>query len=128
MWFSKCGANFTHLYTIGKTNFFPEFSVKLGKIWLLKISTIFFKILFSRVPRILFTVMNSTQIVLQIIPNTFYSKIKIHKAMALQSFQKNPKILFLRVSRVPLRVLNSTQTLKNEILGFYLKPLKCQFF
>ena len=62
-----------------------------------------------RVPRVLFRVLDSTQIVLQISPNTFYSKIKIQKTIALQSFQKNFKISFLRVPGVLFRVLDSTQ-------------------
>ena len=66
---------------------FINSSGKLRKIWLLKISTIFLKISFSRVPKILFRVLDSTQIVLQKIPNTFCFKIKIQKTMTLQNFQ-----------------------------------------
>ena len=68
-----------------------------------------FKISFWRIPRVLFRVLDSSQIVLQISPITFYSKIKFQKTMVLQSFQKILKIPFLRVSRVLFRVLNSTQ-------------------
>ena len=49
-----------------------------------QISTIFLEILFLRVPRVLLRVLDSSQIVLQISPDTFCSKIKI---VALQSFQ-----------------------------------------
>ena len=62
---------------------FRNSSGKLQKIWLLKISTIFFKILFLRVPRVLFRVLDFSQIVLQISLNTFYFKIKIQKTMVL---------------------------------------------
>ena len=65
---------------------FRNRSGKSRKKWLLKISTNFFNILFLRVPRVLFRVLDSTQIVLQISPTTFYYKIKIRKTMALQSF------------------------------------------
>ena len=34
----------------------------------------------------------------------------------------------MRVSRVSFRVRVESRTLKNEILGFYLKTLKCHFF
>ena len=48
---------------------------------------IFSKISFLEVLRILFRVLNSSQIVLQINPDTFFSsKIKIRKTIALQSF------------------------------------------
>ena len=82
---------------LGKLSIVPEFlkhfrnsSGKLRKIWL-KNSTIFSKSHFW-VPTVLFRVLHSFQIVLQITLNTFYSKIKIQKTMALQSFQKNFKI------------------------------------
>ena len=64
---------------------------------------------YLRVPRVLSRVLDSSQIVLQISPITFYSKIKNQKTMVLQSFQKNLKISFLRVPRVLFRVLDSSQ-------------------
>ena len=44
---------------------------------------------FLRVPRFLFRVLGSSQIVLLISLITFYSKIQIQITMVLQSFQKN---------------------------------------
>ena len=72
-----------------------------------------FKISFWRIPRVLFRVLDSSQIVLQISPITFYSKIKFQKTMVLQSFQKNSK---------------SLGTLKNKIFKNYLKILKYHSF
>ena len=69
----------------------------------------FFLISFSRVPRVLFRVLDHTKIVLPISHNTFCSKIKIQKPMVLQSFQQNFKISFSRVPRVLLRVLDFTK-------------------
>ena len=46
-----------------------------------------FKISFLRIPTALVRVPDPTQIVLQISPDTFCSKMKIRKTMALQSFQ-----------------------------------------
>ena len=67
------------------------------------------KISLLRVSRVLFRVLDSSQIFLQISPTTFYSKIKIQKTMVLQSFQKNLKMSFLRVPRVLFRVLDSSR-------------------
>ena len=80
------------------------------------------KMSFLRVPRVLLRVLGSSQIVLQISPITFYSKIKIQKTMVLQSFQKNLKMSFLRVPRVLFRVLDSSQiVLQISPITFYSK-------
>ena len=67
------------------------------------------KISYLSVPRVLFRVLSSSKIVLQISPITFYSNIKIQKNVVLQSFQKILKISYLRVPGVLFRVLDFTQ-------------------
>ena len=62
--------------------------IKIQKTMVLQSFQKILKISYLRVPRVLFRVLDSSQIVLQIIPITFYSKIKIQKNMVLQSFQK----------------------------------------
>ena len=85
MRFSKCGANFT-LQSFQKN----------------------VKISFLRIPRVLFRVLISSQVILQIGPNKFCSKIKIQKTIW-----------------VKFGTLNRTfVTLKNEIFKNYLKTLK----
>ena len=79
-----------------------------------------------RVTRVLLRALGSTQIVLQIIPNTLYSKIKIQKTMVLQSFQQNFKISFLSVLRVLLRVLDSTQIVQETGPNKFCSKLKIQ--
>ena len=80
------------------------------------------KISYLRVPRVLFRVLDSSRIVLQISPTTLYSKIKIQRTMVLQSFQKNLKMSFLRVPRVLVGVLDSSQiVLQRSPITFYSK-------
>ena len=101
------------------------------------------KISFLRVPRVLFRVLDSFQIVLQISPNTFYSKIKIRKTMALQSFKiifenfkefeiflcekrKYSKILFFKSLRILFRILDSTQIVLEISSNTFFKKFKIQ--
>ena len=123
---------------------FRNSSGKLRKIWLLEISTIFFKISFLRVPRVLFRVLDSFQIVLQISPNIFYSKTKIRKTIALQRFQiifenykeieiflwkkrKFSKISFIKssTSSVQNSGLNSNSS-RNKFWYYFLKKIQIQ--
>ena len=48
----------------------------------------FCKMSFLKVPKVLLRVLDSTQIVLWISPNTFRSEIKAQKTIAPQSFQE----------------------------------------
>ena len=94
--------------------------MRLRKIQLLKISTIFFKMSFLRVPKVLFGVLYSTPIVLQISPNTFYSKVKILKTMTLQSFQNYFKnLIFFRkiTTRIRKFLQNIWDSLITSIFG-----------
>ena len=68
---------------------FRNRSGKLSKIWLLKISTIFLKISFLRVPRVLIRVLNSTQIALQISPDTLCSKNQNSTICGTSKFSNN---------------------------------------
>ena len=78
---------------------FRNSSSKLRKIWLLKISTIFLKISFLRVPRFLFRVLDSTQKILQISPNRFYSKTKNSKNYSCSKFSKKFQNLIFESSK-----------------------------
>ena len=84
------------------------------------------KMSFLRVPRVLLRVLDSSQIVLQISPTTFYSKIKIQKTMVLQSFQKNLKMSFLRIPRVLFRVLDSSQIVLQITPTTFYSKIKIQ--
>ena len=63
-------------------------------------STIFFEISFLRLSRVLYRVMGSSKIVLQINLNTFCSKIKIKKTMTLESFQNYLENLIFESSKI----------------------------
>ena len=56
---------------------------------------------FLKVPGVLFRVLYSTQLVLQISPNTLCPKIKIQKIIALRSFQ----IIMIRTCIDPLEII-----------------------
>ena len=80
------------------------------------------KISFLRVPRVPLRVLDSSRIVLQISPITFYSKIKIQKTMVLESFQIIFEHVISESSKSSVQFLDSYQiVLQISPIAFYSK-------